>query len=170
MILDKINSVADQYAPYHERWIAPNNIINEPWMSKAMSKSSKKKLRLYKKSIGCGKDSQESIRYKNYHNMFNCLKLHLKREYLSDHFTKSKGDSKKIWGTIWYLTNKFNDKNDNNAIVNAFNKHFSNIGKDIKRQIPTVNKSYQDYLQKKKSVEKLLLNPITETEILKAII
>ena len=86
-------------------------------------------------------------------------------------------------GTIWYLTNELNDKssvvhsllvdgtetNDNNAIVNAFNKHFSNSGKDVKRQIPTVDKSYRDYLQKKKSVEKLLLNPITETEILKAI-
>ena len=49
LILDKINSVADQYALYHERWIAPNNIINEPWMSKAMLKSSKKKTKIVPK-------------------------------------------------------------------------------------------------------------------------
>ena len=65
-VLDKLNQSLDQFAPYKERLIQPNNIIRDPWMSKSLLKSSKKCSLLCRKSIGLPKDNPAVIRYKRH--------------------------------------------------------------------------------------------------------
>ena len=80
------------------------------------------------------------------------------------------------------MNNKLNDKscivnaliidgkeNKNKIdIVNTFSNHFGTVGQRVSNEIPTTRHSFRDYLQNKKTNEKLLLNPINKTEISKA--
>ena len=86
---------------------------------------------------------------------------------------KNKEKSSEIWKGINSLVNikssktsiiKLLDENNNlvsdpRKISHKFNHHFSTIGPDIERKIPTVPGSFKDYFNKKDVNGKLLINP-----------
>ena len=61
--------------------------------------------------------------------------------------------------TIKLLDENNNLVSDPRKISHKFNHHFSTIGPDIERKIPTVPGSFKDYFNKKDVNGKLLINP-----------
>ena len=160
LLLDHINDSMNILAPYKERLIPPNNIIQDPWMSKSFLICPKKCHLLYKKSIGLPKSNDEVIRYIRYRNAYNRLKLSSKCDYIKDQLVKFKNNSRQIWATIRYITDKTNEKSstlhemkidgefisEKQQIADNFNKHFGRVGRNFNFKIPNSSRSFRDYL------------------------
>ena len=63
--------------------------IQNPWITKGIRKSSKKKKKLYKRT------PQNEQQYKNYKNLFETIKKKIKKIYYSNKLLKCTGDIKK---------------------------------------------------------------------------
>ena len=118
-------------------------------------------------------------KYTLYKNKLTTLLRTSKQQYYYNIFQKYKNDYKKTWLQI----NDILGKNKNNTlpsnmyfentqchtrqeIVESFNSYFVNIGKNISRDIPDVNNSFNEYL-KDKNDSTLFLKPTSVFEIIK---
>ena len=99
--------------------------------------------------------------FKLYRNKVNHLLKISKKRYYNQYFLDNITDGKKIWKGIKQIVHfkpntnqKFVKIMDNNneeisdpkSIANAFNNHFSNIGKVLDNQIPRGHSNPMDYL------------------------
>ena len=101
-----------------------------------------------------------------------------KRLYYNDYFLENINNSKKIWNGIKEIvrfTPKINQKivkimqngnelTDPKQVANAFNKYFANMGVNLARSIPKVNKLPLEYLKNPVS-NTFYLFPITPSEV-----
>ena len=101
-----------------------------------------------------------------------------KRLYYNDYFLENINNSKKIWNGIKEIvrfTPKINQKivkimqngnelTDPKQVANAFNKYFANVGVNLARSIPKVNKLPLEYLKNPVS-NTFYLFPITPSEV-----
>ena len=127
--------------------------IQNPWITKGIRKSSKKKKKLYKRT------PQNEQQYKNYKNLFETIKKKIKKIYYSNKLLKCTGDIKKTCNVMKDIIRKSKVKSTNlprkltinkvdvynkREIADAFNDFFTNIGQKLASQIP---KSYQKHLK-----------------------
>ena len=91
-----------------------------------------------------------------------------KKKWQIEQFEKNKQKSSDIWKNIRSLVNikpskstsiKLSDErnnliSDSGMISNIFNDHFSTLGANVQKKIPTANGSYMDYLNKRGKNEK----------------
>ena len=127
--------------------------IQNPWITKGIRKSSKKKKKLYKRT------PQNEQQYKNYKNLFETIKKKIKKIYYSNKLLKCTGDIKKTCNVMKDIIRKSKVKSTNlprkltinkvdvynkPEIADAFNDFFTNIGQKLASQIP---KSYQKHLK-----------------------
>ena len=154
---------------------------SEPWITKGLRKSSKRKQRLYENFLRNKTTKNEQI-YKKYRNNYNKnLKL-AKRLYISDLLIKYRKDIKMTWRTINDLIGKKKEAKDNfpknilykgkiidskSGIADAFNNFFATIGSDLAKKIPGSESSFADFLDR---VEKdMSIKDITSDELKVAI-
>ena len=104
-------------------------------------------------------------RYKCYRNSLNRLILHVKQQYYEKKFEEFRKNSNVTWSILNRLcSSKVNRsdcastlkvggtlKDDPSEIVNCFNTHFSTVYSKTKLGIKTSNKTYSEYLSKRKN-------------------
>ena len=78
---EKIDQILDKTAPVGEVRISAKRRFIEPWMTHRLEQSSRKKMRLYKKTLTTDCIPADQTRYKEYRNVYNKLKCKLRRDY-----------------------------------------------------------------------------------------
>ena len=159
-LVSSINKSLDQFAPLKKVTIPAKYVINEPWMTKGLIKSSSTCDRLFSNVTGLQKDSDKYIKYKQYRNLYNSLKRKAKTEYYQKKICEHYDNSRKLWRTLNTLIGKCNDKtsisdsfiingvscSDPDKISNEFCRYFANVGKSLASKIPSQNISANSYI------------------------
>ena len=78
---EKIDQILDKIARVKEVRISAKRRFIEPWMTRGLEQSSRKKIRLYKKTLTTDHTPADQTRYKEYRNIYNKLKCKLRRDY-----------------------------------------------------------------------------------------
>ena len=104
-----------------------------------------------------------------------------KQRYYCTQFEKKKSNIKETWGVINKALNKKSGKksikqirednktiNDEESIANHFNDYFSNIGPNLAKKIPVVEKPFHSFL-KNKNQNSIFFSPTNSSEILKLV-
>ena len=112
------------------------------------------KNKLFKKYISA-KSVYYHSKFKTYRNKIHHLLKVSKNNYYNNYFHVSKSDSKRVWKGIRQLVNLKSrsgstptklpvedvELNDSKSMADAFNNFFANIGNNLTKNIPCVNKS-----------------------------
>ena len=181
-LVNEITASVEKHAPMRKVRIPARYVINEPWMTRGLIKSSRNCDRLYTKVSGLNKDSDKYKSYKKYRNMYNSLKRHAKVTYYNDRIQKYFNNSKKLWQTLNILIRKNNDKSaisdifvcnghptsDPKLISNGFCQYFTNVGKNLASDIPLTNQLPESYL-KGNYLNSLFFAPTESNEVLQII-
>lgn len=168
----------DTIAPLTKKVIKASNHLEQPWMTVALLKSSKKCKRLYSIGLKSGKDSQKWQHYIKYRTALNRLKRFSKREYLANEINSYQGNYKKLWSLLNSLLKRNNDKQsiigelfaNGKAITNTseicdiLNDHFSTVGQRVTKALPANLDAHKKYLLRA-NTNALLLSPVSEGEI-----
>ncbi len=156
-----LTDILDIYAPIITKTIMPKYIINEPWMTPGLLKSSHVSNKLFKKTIGKDKSHVTVQRYNTYRNAFNKLKREAKKSYYNSKIQEFKNSSSKLWGILNEVIGKKNDKSslsdtflidgqpisDPEKISNAFCSFYSTVGPNLANAIPKASKDYSNFLK-----------------------
>lgn len=186
-VYDK-NSVDESYAVFIKKLqnfiekstekytISNKNIKLKPWISSGIIKSirhrDKLKLELNKKY-----SEEKNKQYKTYRNCLTKIIKNAKNQYYKTKLNQSGNNFKKIWEvmdeavninkqmpkvtSILKPTNELTT--DNKEIANVFVNYFTNIGKNMQKNIPTTNKNFTHQNTNKNS---FYLTPVTENELI----
>ena len=117
-------------------------------------------------------------KFKYYRNKLNHLLKVSKRKYYNEYFLVNVNDSKRIWNGIKQIVHfkpetsqkiikivKNNiEVNDPETIADAFNTYFANVGTNLAKEIPKVQKNPLDYI-KSPLLNSFYIFPTTATEI-----
>ncbi len=87
-----IKNTLEQYAPEKEITISYKHVIKEPWMTKGLFKSSRKKNQYYRQSLHKPPKHVARLRYIHYRNVYNRLKMKAKKEYYHHKLNLYKND------------------------------------------------------------------------------
>ena len=90
-----ITQVYDDYFPKIKFKIKSKNKAN-PWITKDIPKSSKRKQKLHKKILK-NRSIQNEIIYKDYRKLFEAINMGSKRKYDSEKLLQFQYDAKKTW-------------------------------------------------------------------------
>jgi len=146
--------------PVIKKIINPNSLLN-PWMTKGLHKSSKRKQKLYEKYLK-HKTYKNEIKYKNYKNLFEKIKKHSKKNYYAKLLEKTHGNTQKTWNVIKQIIGKNKCPkhnlpqkllvdgeiiNNKEAIINKLNNFFLDIGPKLADKIPkTTSNNFASYI------------------------
>ena len=165
-----------------ERSKIKKKVNNVPWLTKGTSISCRRKNILYRKSIRT-KNPQNDLEYKIYRNKLNAILRISEKMYYNDCLNNVKGNMKETWKILKTVLNKhkscgklpcseFKHENkvitDPTDIANKFNEYFTNIGPNLAKGIPVVDKSIQDFMSGN-HIGSMFLNPVTKEELCKLI-
>ena len=137
-------------------------VIENPWMTKGLLKSSKKKQRLYEKFLK-SKTIKNEQKYKTYKNLFEKLKKSAKKNYYSEQLIKFHGNAKRTWDILKEVTGKSKNSNDfpnyistgkdnetlvyeKEEILEHFNNFYINVGKNLAEKIEPSARTFESYL------------------------
>ena len=119
--------------------------IQNPWITKGITKSSKKKQKFYERFLK-KRTPQNEQKYKNYKNFFETIKKKAKKIYYSNKLLKCTGDIRKTWNVMKDIIGKSKLKSTNlpcklninkvavynkPEIADAFNDFFTNIAQKL---------------------------------------
>ena len=90
----------EKHSPLRKIRISSKRIYIEPWMSRGLEISSKKKDTLYKKTLKPDCTNECIVTYKNYRNLYNKTKRTMKIIYYTNRISENIKNTKKIWGII----------------------------------------------------------------------
>ena len=137
----------DKYFPKVRIKIKTKTIQN-PWITKGITKSSKKKQKLYKRFLK-KRTPQNEQKYKNYKNLFETIKKKAKKIYYSNKMKDIIGKSKiKSTNLPRKLTINKVDVYGKPEIADAVNDFLTNIGQKLASQIPKLSKTFETYMNK----------------------
>ena len=152
--------------------------INNPWITKGLLKSIRKKNRLYKMFLK-KPDSIRELHYKKYKNKLNHIIKNAKRLYYEKKFEYAKNDLKVTWNLLNEVINnkksksslplsfKIDDKLTSHPmdIANGFCKYFTNIGPNLANKIPMTNTSFSSFLTDNTHDSMNVLKPTSTAEL-----
>ena len=183
MFSTTLQDTINKYAPLKSIKISHRKIINQPWMTKGLLKSSKKLNKMYSNAI---KVSKTDVIYKQcvtYRNLLDKIKKTSKFQHHRQILQEYKYDMKNTWRTLNNIIGRSNDRStmtfstftmndekvsDPTKIVNGFCDYFTNIGPKLANQIPTSEHDSLHYLHKKRqhNPSTFFMIPTHPTEIL----
>ena len=178
---EELNNTLDKIAPLKVVKIPGHKIWHDPWITKGISKSMNKCLKLYKNSIKNGATTQSITQYKNYRNTLTKIKRKAKTDYYIARSYDLKSNMNKLWNLINNVIGRTRDKssvieyitvsntNIHNPIEisNHFGKFYADLGGSLANSIKSKENKINDYLNKiPRCNQSLYLTPIMKTEIL----
>lgn len=137
---------------------------NSDWITDAIMKSIRTRNKLYKKLKNTAKDDTRyenlETQLKNYNKILKRSITLAKKHYYANLFNKFQNDIRKTWRTINRLLNrdKTTDEEltamkinghtttDEKIISDEFNRFFTDIGRNTADNLPTTDKTPEDYL------------------------
>ena len=139
----KLEDVLNDVAPLKSVRISTKWRFIEPWMTKGIDQASRKKIKLYKKTLSTTCTQDDLKRYKEYRNIFNTLKLKTRREYYQAKCIAYKHNIKKLWDVINntitrvkhkgsiipFITVNGIQQHNPKDIANSFGEFYANLGK-----------------------------------------
>ena len=178
--IEYLTGILDKHTPMSLINVKEGDTVREPWYTKSILKSVRKRKKLYKMFL-CKGDVASKTAYTKYRNSLNRLIKFEKKKYFTERFEKFRHDTNVTWGLIKNLSKQSKNKKDiissiklknkivdkPNEIADHFNRHFTSICGKLKSKIQTnTNNSFTTYLEKMpKQTENLSLNPCNEVEI-----
>ena len=159
-----------------------NTVPQNPFMTKALLISRKKKLALHKR-FKSKPTNVNKEKYTTYRNMYNRLIRTSKKMYIENQLLLARGDSKKIWKILKEaadMKTKVMNSIDGifsgddlltnqSEMADAFNDYFARIGPEKAKTVPRpVNNSFTDFLPNQ-STNTFFFNPISYRDILDAV-
>ena len=175
-----IHSVMDKYSPVKCIRISAKRQHVEPWMTKGLKTSFKKKKLLYRESLKVNATEQERLKYTQYRNRLNILKRIIKQNYYKTRATDFAKDSKKLWALINKVVGKRKSSGSiipyitiigirtytPRKIANEFAQFYSSLGQTLANKIKPSQESIQNYLSKiPMNTKSLVLNETNMKEI-----
>ena len=176
-LISVITKALNRYAPSCSVKIRIDEKFREPWLTVKLRKYNQKCRRLCMKAKNSGLEC-DHIKYGQYRNILNRIKLHEKRAHYSELFIKIGKNTKLLWNVINGIMKKSNNKTkivellqndilitEKTDICKIFNDHFSSAGQRVQDSISNCASSvnYKDFL---KPVESKLKFPrVTEGQI-----
>ena len=177
--IDKLTHYYNKNVPLVQNKQHKNDIRN-PWITRGILRSIKKRNKLYKSYIS-NPSEQNANKYKKYRNNLNSIIRSSKKLYYSKEIENAEGNLNATWNVINKLINKGKPRNnfdhlkiENKEITNpteiaqAFNQFFTNIGPELASKISSDNKHFTEYLFEPNQ-NKMCFIPTDEHEILKIV-
>ena len=148
--------IYDDCFPKAKFKIKSNNKAN-PWITKGMAKSSKRKQKLYEKFLKNRSIQNEKI-YNNYGKLFETITMKSKWRYYSEKLLKFQAAAKNTWQIMKEVIGKSKVIQPNllrkiviifeeERIANAFNNFYVNIGLKLADDIQTATRSRSSRLE-----------------------
>ena len=183
IFIDKLRNVIDTCAPEKTTTIPHKSVIREPWMTSGIIRSSRKRDKLYRQSLGRIPDSVEKQKYLRYRNVYNSVKRQAKQFYYANLLQKYGGNVRKTWTVLNELIGRSKHKcaisdifmidgskvEDKARISDEFCKYFSTVGETCANNIPNASKPYTHYMQGDSNMNSMFVRPTDKLEILKII-
>ena len=118
-------------------------------MTRGLEVASRKKLKLYKKTLSNNCTEADQAKYKEHRNLYNSLKSQLKRNYYHARCIEYKQNAKKLWSLINdtvervkhkgsiipYITVNSLKQHNPHKIANSFGKFYSTLGSNLANKI-----------------------------------
>ena len=180
LLNDKISDTMDEVAPVRTIRISAQRRYIEPWMSKGLESSSRKKAQLYKATLKTSATDSDRQKYRDYRNTYNRLKWVMMITYYKKKIQESKMNTKKLWkvinniigkhkhsgSIIPYITVDGARKYDPDVIANEFGKFYSQLGSTLTSQIKRSTKPIEEHLSKiPRTLQSLALHSTSASEI-----
>ena len=158
---DQIIAIIDKYAPYITLTNKQLSWRKKPWISRHLQKLIEEKGKLYKKYLAKNKSDFWFNRYKSVKKSLEKSLFEAKRAYFKTYFETNLYNSKKIWQGINEImhnrTNKANAEiylddggnivTDQKKVANRFNKFYTNVAKNLLKDLGKSPTKFQDYLR-----------------------
>lgn len=154
-----LTDIVNEAAPLKTKQVSFKHLNREPWMTKGLLISIKRKAKLFNKCKGTSKDGPAYNAYINYNKLLNKVKRKAKSLYLHKLLQDNMKNIKKTWQILNSLLGKVNDKTsvsllkinnkqiaDPKEITEEFAKYFTNVGRTQSSKIPSTNKRSQEYM------------------------
>ena len=156
----QLANTINKHAPYITLTNAQLKWKQKPWITKHMQNLITEKEKLYRKFLAKNKDAFWHNRYKAAKKALEKVLKKSKKDYFKDFFEKNMHNSRKIWkGINEIIHNKFSkdaeiylDENgsiitNHKTIANKFNKFYTNVAKNLLKDLGKTPTKYQDYLR-----------------------
>jgi hypothetical protein len=154
-----LTDIVNKTAPLKTKHVSFKYLNKEPWMTKGLLISIKRKAKLFNKCKGTSKDDPAYKAYTNYNKLLNKVKRKAKSLYVHKLLHDNMKNVKKTWQILNSLLGKVNDKtsvsllkvnniqiDDPKEITEEFAKYFANVGRTQSNKIPSSKKTCQEYL------------------------
>ena len=173
------SSLYDKCFPKKKIKLKPQK-YNNPWITKGIKKSSKRKQKLYEKFLKNRNEKNEKL-YKSYINLFESVKRKSKRVYYSSKILELKNNAKKTWGVMKELIAKTRNTESSlpiklviekkevteiKDIAEEFNNFFTNVGQNLAKKVPNSSNSFTSFLNQTHIImekNSLSINELKET-------
>ena len=155
-----LTQIVDKHIPTCIKQLSRRELksYSKPWITSAIKTSIRVTNALYKKFLKT-KSTYYHCKFKYYRNKLNHLMKASRRLYYKNYFLENINNSKKLWNGIKEIVHfrpKINQKlvkiiqnetevTDPKQVANAFNNYFANVGVNLFRLIPKVNKLPLEY-------------------------
>ena len=174
--LDKYTTLYNDCFPLKKVKVKTATLSN-PWITKGLLKSIRKKNSLYKRFLAKPTSYRENL-YKSYKNKLTHSLRVAKRLYYNKKLYEYKSNAKSTWKLLNDLINrkkskcklpsyfKSNEEEILNPthIANRFCEYFTNIGPDLAKSIPASDKSHRSFLDGS-FINSFFLQLATEQEV-----
>ena len=163
--IEVFSSRYDECFPKKKIKIKPQK-YNNPWITKGIKKSSKRKQKLYEKFLKNRNEKNEKL-YKSYKSLFESLKRKSKRIYYSSKIKEFENNAKKTWGVLKELIGKARNTESSlpiklviekkevteiKDIAEEFNNFFTNVGPNVAKKVPNSSNSFTSFLNQTHSI------------------
>lgn len=180
---EQIHKSIETFAPLRTITIYPNKTKSEPWMTKGLLISTRKKNQLFKKARGKPHEHPCVKRYNDYKKIYNKVKRKAKFNHISHKLASCRNNAKKTWSHINNMLGKVHNKksivdlltiNDTSItlselIAGQFCTFFAEVGKKQAENIGVAPKTAKDYLTNINNNKSLYLYPTDMLEILEIV-
>lgn len=160
LFINKFQKIYDTVMPPTSKTIKCYSNIYKPWITYAISKSIRRKNRLYKNYLQ-NRNPQTLSKYKTYKNKLTNIIRAAERNYYHNKFDIAKGNITKTWKLIRELTNPnhavaqnipelktgITTVTDKQNIADTFNEYFINVGRNLAAIIPAVKGDVLSYIK-----------------------
>ncbi len=174
---DKLSNIINMHAPLRKLSKKEIRIEAKPWITNGIRVSIAKKNKLYELYIKSKNDYYFS-KFKTYRNKLKHLISISKKNFYNKYFANNKYNIKNTWKGIKQLITLKNQPysvpnllrvdnlnlTNSKLIADAFNNYFSNIGSNIANTIPTVDISFEKFLNNS-LCHSFFLSPVTTLEV-----
>ena len=145
--IEIFSSLFDEYFPKKKIELKPQK-YNNPWITKRIKKSSKRKQKLYENFFENRNEKNVKL-YKSYKSLFESVKCKSKRIYYSSKILEFTNNAKKTWGVMKELIGKTRNTESSLPIKLVIEKKEVTEIKDITEEFNNFFKNVGPYLAKK---------------------